>query len=257
MRPIDLAREHGLSAQAVRNYEESGLLPPAVRTTSGYRQYSQRHALALDAFLALVPGHGHATARAIMLAVNGGRLGDALGLIDRSHAELVSARAIVDAVENTLRDLTVQSWDGVPVPIGPVAHQLGLHPATLRRWERDGLLRPGRDRQGHRVYAAGDVRDAHLIGQLRRAGHPIAGIRLLLDELRDTRDPAQVTRALADRRQALDARSRAMLAAAAALTRYLDARPNERSCKEPFGSAEPAFRRDRVGAGPERQYRVL
>ncbi|GAA1170666.1 MerR family transcriptional regulator [Pseudonocardia alaniniphila] len=227
MRPIDLARTHRLSTQAVRNYEDAGLLPPAARTASGYRRYSERHALALAAFVALVPGHGHPAARAIMVAVNADRFDDALDLIDRSHASLVSARAIVDAVETTLRDITVQSWDGAPVPIGPLAHQLGLQPATLRRWERDGLLQPCRDHQGHRVYVAGDVRDAHLIGQLRRAGHSIADIRLLLDELRDTRDPAQVTRALADRRQALNARSRAMLSAAAALNRYLDAWPRQ------------------------------
>jgi DNA-binding transcriptional MerR regulator len=156
-----------------------------------------------------------------MVAVNANRLDDVLNLIDRSHAGLVSTRGVIDAVETTLRDITVQSWDRAPIPIGPLAHQLGLQPATLRRWEEDGLLRPSRDRQGHRVYVAGDVRDAHLIGQLRRAGHLIADIRLLLDELRDTRDPAQVTRALADRRRALNARSRAMLAAAAALNRYL------------------------------------
>jgi DNA-binding transcriptional MerR regulator len=224
MRPIDLARAHGLSTQAVRNYEDAGLLPPAARTAAGHRRYSEHHALALDAFLALVPGHGHPAARAIMVAVNADRLDDALDLIDRSHIALVSARGIVDAVETTLRDITVQSWDGAPVSIGPLAHQLGLQPATLRRWERDGLLQPRRDHQGHRVYVAGDVRDAHLIGQLRRAGHSIADIRLLLDELRDTRDPAQVTRALADRRQALNARSRAMLSAAAALNRLLDVR---------------------------------
>lgn len=36
-RPADLAREHGISAQAVRNYERDGLLPAAERTPSGYR----------------------------------------------------------------------------------------------------------------------------------------------------------------------------------------------------------------------------
>ncbi|MFD7597193.1 MerR family DNA-binding transcriptional regulator [Kitasatospora sp. NPDC059812] len=35
MRPSDLARGHGLSAQAVRNYERDGFLPPAERTASG------------------------------------------------------------------------------------------------------------------------------------------------------------------------------------------------------------------------------
>ena len=32
LRPVDLAREHGLSAQAIRNYERDGFLPPAART---------------------------------------------------------------------------------------------------------------------------------------------------------------------------------------------------------------------------------
>ena len=31
-RPVDLAREHGLSAQAVRNYERDGYIPAAGRT---------------------------------------------------------------------------------------------------------------------------------------------------------------------------------------------------------------------------------
>jgi DNA-binding transcriptional MerR regulator len=221
VRPIDLARRHGLSAQAVRNYEDSALLPPATRTASGHRRYAQRHVLALDAFLALVPGLGHAAARAVMVAVHTDRIDDALDLIDRGHAALVADRGVVDAVERTLADLTVRSWDGPAVPIGPVAHQLGLQPATVRRWEREGLLRPGRDRQGDRVYRPADVRDAHLVGQLRRAGHRLADIRGVLDGLRDGGDPARVTRALADRRRALYARSRAMLAGAAELDRYL------------------------------------
>jgi DNA-binding transcriptional MerR regulator len=223
MRPIDLARRHGLSTQAVRNYEEAGFLPPAERSDSGYRQYTRNHALALDAFLALAPGHGHAVAGAIMVAATTGRVDDALDLIDRGHAGLVSARAIVDTVETSLRDITVQPWTGPPLSIGPLAHHLRLRPATLRRWEHHGLLHPDRDHQGHRLYAATDVRDAHLIGQLRRAGHPLTDIGLLLAELRDTHDPARISQALATRRRALNTRSRAMLTGAAALAQFLDA----------------------------------
>jgi hypothetical protein len=43
LRPIDLAREHGLSAQAVRNYEDAGILPTAERSASGYRRYTPLH----------------------------------------------------------------------------------------------------------------------------------------------------------------------------------------------------------------------
>ena len=58
LRPVDLARGHGLSTQAVRNYEAAGILPGAERTLHGYRTYTPLHAQALRAFLALVPGHG-------------------------------------------------------------------------------------------------------------------------------------------------------------------------------------------------------
>ncbi|MFD9219120.1 MerR family DNA-binding transcriptional regulator, partial [Streptomyces sp. NPDC060064] len=72
LRPIDLARGHGLSTQAIRNYEEAGILPAAGRTPHGYRTYTPLHARALGAFLALVPGHSHQTATSIMRAVNQG-----------------------------------------------------------------------------------------------------------------------------------------------------------------------------------------
>ena len=39
LRPVDLAREAGISAQLVRNYEAEGILPAAHRSASGYRQY--------------------------------------------------------------------------------------------------------------------------------------------------------------------------------------------------------------------------
>ena len=70
LRPVDLARGHGLSTQAIRNYEAAGILPGAERTPHGYRTYTPRHAQALRAFLALVPGHGHQTATSIMQAIN-------------------------------------------------------------------------------------------------------------------------------------------------------------------------------------------
>ncbi|WP_414642135.1 MerR family DNA-binding transcriptional regulator, partial [Actinocrinis sp.] len=55
LRPVDLARRHGLSTQAVRNYEAAGILPAAERTDSGHRTYTRLHAHALHAFLALAP----------------------------------------------------------------------------------------------------------------------------------------------------------------------------------------------------------
>ncbi|MEU3192676.1 MerR family DNA-binding transcriptional regulator, partial [Streptomyces sp. NPDC006992] len=81
LRPVDLARGHGLSTQAVRNYEADGILPPAGRTDHGYRTYTPLHAQALRAFLALLPGHGHRTAASILRAVNEDAVEEALRLV--------------------------------------------------------------------------------------------------------------------------------------------------------------------------------
>ncbi|MGX6605791.1 TioE family transcriptional regulator [Micromonosporaceae bacterium Da 78-11] len=241
LRPVDLARAHGLSTQAVRNYEAAGILPPAARTPHGYRTYTPLHGSALHAFLALAPGHGHRTATAIMQAVNRGAVRDALQLIDESHVQLVDDRRTLQAVEAALRALApsppAPSPAG-PLPaghlplgrgdmfVGPLSARLGIRPATLRKWERAGLVQPRRDPQtGYRLYRAGDVRDALLVHQLRRGGYRLEQIAPLITQVRSAGGLAPLESTLHDWHARLSARSRAMLGGAAALDAYLDCRP--------------------------------
>ncbi|GHE43648.1 MerR family transcriptional regulator [Streptomyces vinaceus] len=249
---MDLARGHGLSTQAVRNYEEAGILPAAARTPHGYRTYTPLHAAALRAFLALVPAHGHRTATAIMCAVNQGESDEAFRLIDESHAQLLDDRRTLQAVERALRDLdlaagpapsagpvpsaasapapaSAPSAGPVPVPgdgsggafIGSLAQALGIRPATLRKWERAGLVRPRRDPlTGYRVYGEADVRDARLTHQLRRGGYLLEQIAPLIAQVREAGGLEPLEAALCDWRARLSARGRAMLAGAAELETY-------------------------------------
>ncbi len=121
LRPVDLARGHGLSTQAVRNYEAAGILPAADRTPHGYRTYTALHAAALRAFLALVPGHGHRTAASVMRAVNEDAVDGAYRLIDESHARLLDDRSTLVAVERALHDLAhAEAWSAAAAePAGP------------------------------------------------------------------------------------------------------------------------------------------
>ncbi|WP_327296665.1 TioE family transcriptional regulator [Streptomyces sp. NBC_01197] len=235
LRPVDLARGHGLSTQAIRNYEEAGILPAAGRTPHGYRTYTSLHAGALRAFLALVPGHGHRTATSIMRAMNEGAVDEAFRLIDESHAQLLDDRRTLQAVENALRDLETTTASGPaavsdPVAvagpgatfIGPLAGKLGIRPATLRKWERAGLVGPRRDPlTGYRVYDEADVRDARLAHQLRRGGYPLEQIAPLIAQVRAAGGLEPLEAALGDWRGRLSARGRAMLTGAAELEAYL------------------------------------
>lgn len=229
LRPVDLARGHGLSTQAVRNYEEAGILPAADRTPHGYRTYTSLHAGALRAFLALVPGHGHRTATAIMRAVNEGASEEAFRLIGESHAQLLDDRRTLRAVESALRDLEPAVASEPPAVsgsdrtfIGPLARKLGIRPATLRAWERAGLVRPGRDAlTGYRVYDEADVRDVRLAHQLRRGGYLLEQIEPLLAQVRAAGGLEPLEAALSDWNGRLAARGRALLTGAAELEAYL------------------------------------
>ncbi|WP_049561628.1 TioE family transcriptional regulator [Nonomuraea sp. SBT364] len=230
MRPVDLAREHGLSTQAIRNYEDAGILPAAERSAHGYRAYSPLHAHALRAFLALVPGHGHRTATAIMQAVNRGNTADALGVIDESHGRLLDDRRTLQAVEAALRDLAPVPPERGDTFIGPLARRLGLRPATLRKWEHAGLVQPRRDpRTGYRVYSAADVRDVRLAHQLRRGGYLLEQIAPLIAQVRSAGGVGPLESTLRDWQARLSARGRAMLTGAAGLDAYLHVRDGRKT----------------------------
>lgn len=41
--------------------------------------------------------------------------------------------------------------------ISEISSTLGIHPQTLRNWEHRGLIKPGRDWAGRRIYSGADV----------------------------------------------------------------------------------------------------
>ncbi|MCI4062293.1 TioE family transcriptional regulator [Micromonospora sp. R77] len=225
MRPVDLAREHGLSTQAVRNYEAEGFLPPAQRTPSGYRRYTEVHAAALRAYLALVAGHGHRAAGQVMTALHAGRLDDALLVVDREHARTLRDRDTLDAVREAIAGLPTGPDDSPRAgtwTVGELARRLRVTPATLRTWESVGILAPLRDPvTGHRVFRASDTRDAELAHLLRRGGYPLDRIATVLQQVRTAGGTQALARALDDWRRRLTAQGVARLDAAARLSDYL------------------------------------
>lgn len=238
MRPSDLAREHGLSTQAVRNYERDGCIPPARRTRSGYRIYTEVHAAALRTFLALVRAYGHATAAEIMHALDDD-LDDVLMIIDRGHEQLLRDRSTLDSVRAAIDRLTVEpapnrSTDRAPYSIGELAHRLRITSATLRNWEEAGILTPERDpATGYRHFNAGDVRDAELAHLLRRGGYPLDHIATVVDQVRTAGGTEALAHALENWQRKLTQQGLAMLDAAAQLSRYLNLRDSPTSRTHP------------------------
>lgn len=212
-----------MSAQAIRNYDDAGLLPPTERSDTGYRRYTPLHAQALRTFLTLRSGHGHQQAAEIMRATNSGDPESAYRVIDAAHVALLAERDTRTEVATALNTLSapVES-PGRPLTVGELARRLGIHPATLRTWETENILRPERDRvTGYRVYGPDCVRDAEIARQLRRGGYGLSQVAQFLESLRAAGGAEALRTFLNSWQDRLTTRSRNLLAGAAQLDAYL------------------------------------
>jgi MerR family transcriptional regulator/heat shock protein HspR len=65
--------------------------------------------------------------------------------------------------------------------IGVVAEMVGVHPQTLRFYEKKGLLRPSRTEGRTRMYSADDVEElARLLRLTRDLGVNLAGVEIII-----------------------------------------------------------------------------
>jgi MerR family transcriptional regulator/heat shock protein HspR len=72
-------------------------------------------------------------------------------------------------------------WTTPRYAIGVVAERFGIHPQTLRMYEREGLLEPGRTEGGTRLYSDEDLEQLELILSLTRdLGVNLAGVEIIL-----------------------------------------------------------------------------
>lgn len=65
--------------------------------------------------------------------------------------------------------------------ISAVAELFGIHPQTLRLYEREGLLEPSRTEGNTRVYTDEDLEQLQTILNLRELGVNLAGVDIILN----------------------------------------------------------------------------
>jgi len=159
-----------------------------------------------------------------MRATNQGDSESAYRLIDAAHIALLTERRTRTEVATALGSLSTAApaITGPPLTVGELARRLGVHPATLRTWETEGILRPERDRAtGYREYGPDGVRDAEIARQLRRGGHPLRQVAHFLESLHEAGGEEALSAFLDSWQDRLTTRSRNLLAGAAQLDAYL------------------------------------
>ena len=234
LRPVDLGRAIGLSAQMARRYERGGLLPPAARSAAGHRRYGPAHLHAILALRAMQAGYGWRPGNAIMRHVLRGEVAEAVALVDARHADLHQRRLQVDETLAVLRVVAAAPSPGsglrrsgrpargeAPLRVGDAARAAGVPVSSLHFWEAQGLLAPLRDRDSnYRLYDRAQLARLRVVKLLRDAGYGFAAIRVTLDEL-GTGRPAAALSAIERRRRELTRASERCARATAAFWSYV------------------------------------
>lgn len=234
LRPVDIGRAVGLSAQSIRKYERWGFLPPADRGENGYRQYGPRHLQAMRSVVVMCHAFGWRTTAHIMRAVHGGDLARALTALDAQYAQLHQERTRLEQTLGALRITTALSTAPMPVAhkgppgrrtllfVGEAAERAGVEVSALRHWESEGLVEPLRDESSsYRLYDDAQVLRVQVIALLRQAGYELNAIRPVVEALSAGRPEVAV--AAAERRlRDLAESSRRHVAATAAFQAYLE-----------------------------------
>ncbi|MEU5883024.1 MerR family transcriptional regulator [Spirillospora sp. NPDC047279] len=227
LRPVDLARIAGVSAQQIRNYADDGILPPAERTPAGYRTFDSRHRDAMLTYRTLARGYGWDVARTVMRSVHAGDLPAALALVDARHAALHEQRLTLQTASTALEAVAAAGPGMADAPrtdlrIGEAARLLGVRTSALRVWEEAGLVLPRREPvSGYRRYGPDEVRDARMVQILRQGRYGLPQIRAVLDGLRRTGDTGALRAAFAERQAVHTATALAMLEGSGLLHHYL------------------------------------
>jgi MerR family transcriptional regulator/heat shock protein HspR len=89
--------------------------------------------------------------------------------------------------------------------ISVAAELAGVHPQTLRIYERRGLLDPARTGGGSRRYSERDIARLRRIHELTEAGLNLAGVKAVMDlEAEVARLRSQLTQVVAEAKEAID-----------------------------------------------------
>lgn len=160
-RPKKLAEKYGVSGSTLRNYEAKGLIPPAERSSNGYRMYTERHEAYLACIQAMAPAFGMEVTCEVMHCIGRNELDDALWIVRDREVMLHREKGSLDQLVRELKSYSEgnRAHDFNPYfSIHEVSRRTGVPKSAIRYWEQSGLFTAMRDPDNdYRLY-----NEAHL-----------------------------------------------------------------------------------------------
>ncbi|MEC0206570.1 MerR family transcriptional regulator [Paenibacillus lautus] len=155
-RPKRLAEKYGLSSSTLRNYEAKGLIPPADRSSNGYRMYTERHEAYLACIQAMAAAFGMEVTSEVMHCLGRNESDDALWIVRDREVMLHREKVSLDQLVRELKSCSEGSRDNDSnqyFSIHEVSRRTGAPKSAIRYWEQSGLFTAKRDPDnGYRLY---------------------------------------------------------------------------------------------------------
>lgn len=208
MKGIEIARKLKISTSALRHYEAWGLIPKVERSANGYRNYTKEHEAYFQCIRAMNAGFGMNLIRKVMPLIRKGEILDALWLINRAQVNLHTEK---EAAQRTIDMLDLKELTDLPkyrnkktFTIGEVAKEANVAASAIRHWEKEGLIRPERDKEsGFRIYSPSDIRKVLIIRTVQRVAYSLDIVREVLSGT-DKNNIAQVKKIARESIQYID-----------------------------------------------------
>ncbi|MFI6463506.1 MerR family transcriptional regulator [Streptomyces sp. NPDC050538] len=238
LRTADVARESGYSVQQVRDLERLGVIPPAARSSNGYRSYALLHVHALRAYRGLAGAVGPVIARQLLAELRTGTIAEAASAINDVHVRLAREREEALRAQQALRAIQAEAdtpefeqdveRDSDAMTITELSRALGVRASTLRFWEQEGLVTPERvtSLQARR-YDLSAIRTARIVTALRSAGYGIPAVREIVGSLHRLDGTEEAERVLRERLDGIALRTVGLLRAGADLATVVTAAAQE------------------------------
>lgn len=196
MKGIEIARKLKISTSALRHYEAWGLIPKVERAANGYRNYTKEHEAYFECIRAMYAGFGMNLVREVMPLIINGDILNALWLINKAqvnlHAEREVAQRTVDMLDLKEMANTLKYGYKNSFTIGELAKEANVSTSAIRHWEKEGLIRPERDKDsGFRIYSPSDIRKVFIIRTVQRVAYSLDIVREVLSGI-DNNSIAQI-----------------------------------------------------------------
>lgn len=169
--PQKMAAKFMISASTIRNYEAKGLIPPAERSSNGYRIYTDQHAAYLSCIQAMAPAFGMEVTAEALRCLHQDKPQDAMWIIREKEVALYEEKK---KLEKLIQDIRIYANDNKspyaekPFTINEVSELTQIPKSAIRYWEQAGYVTADRNPDnGYRRYSGSHVLKIRLIQVLQ------------------------------------------------------------------------------------------